>query len=174
VGGKRFVAFLLQSLVSSAFGIDIHLASSIWAGIMINHVTGVVIGKTAAVSYGRTILHGVVSLFFLLVTLTLIQSSILPSLTIFYLIKTDPQGERRPLSKDREACFDRGGHPDPQEDHRGKQHKDWRGQRCLPFHPQWCNCCGSAHEDHQFHGQGPMAGQYHQHEFGGSGAAFRG
>jgi hypothetical protein len=160
--------------VSSAFGIDIHPAWSIWAGIMINHVTGVVIGKTAAVSYSTTILHGVVSLFFLLVTLTLTQSLILPSLTIFYLIKTDPQGERRPLSKDWEACFDQGRHPDPQEYHCGQQHKDWRRQHCPLFHPQRHNCRGSAHEDHQFHGQGPMAGQYRQHEFGGSGAALGG
>jgi hypothetical protein len=70
VGGKRFVTLLLQSLASSAFGVDIHPASSIGAGIMINHTTEVVIGKNAAVGYGTTILHGVVSLFFILVALT--------------------------------------------------------------------------------------------------------
>ncbi|KAL3807215.1 hypothetical protein ACHAXA_001543 [Cyclostephanos tholiformis] len=58
-GGKRFVALLLQSLASSAFGVDIHPASSIGAGIMIDHATGVVIGETASVGDGTTILHGV-------------------------------------------------------------------------------------------------------------------
>ncbi len=48
VGWKRFVALLLQSLVSSAFGMDIRPESFISVRIMINHVTGVVIGETAA------------------------------------------------------------------------------------------------------------------------------
>jgi hypothetical protein len=69
VEGKRFVALLLQSLASSAFGVDIHPASSIGAGIMIDHATGVVIGETAAVGDGTTILHGVVSIFFLFFSL---------------------------------------------------------------------------------------------------------
>ncbi|KAL3789388.1 hypothetical protein ACHAW5_010183 [Stephanodiscus triporus] len=56
---RRFVALLLQSLASSAFGVDIHPASSIGAGIMIDHATGVVIGETATVGDGTTILHGV-------------------------------------------------------------------------------------------------------------------
>jgi hypothetical protein len=57
---------------------DIRPASSIGARIMINHVTGVVIGETAATGYVSTILlHGIVGIFFLLITLT--QSSILVS-----------------------------------------------------------------------------------------------
>jgi serine O-acetyltransferase len=58
-GGKRFVALLLQSQASSAFGVDIHPAASIGAGVMIDHATGVVIGETATVGDGTTILHGV-------------------------------------------------------------------------------------------------------------------
>ena len=37
VGGKRFVALLLQSQASAAFGVDIHPACSIGAGVMIDH-----------------------------------------------------------------------------------------------------------------------------------------
>jgi serine O-acetyltransferase len=58
-GGKRFVALLLQSQSSSAFGVDIHPAASIGAGVMIDHASGVVIGETATVGDGTTILHGV-------------------------------------------------------------------------------------------------------------------
>mmetsp|Transcript_25159 Transcript_25159/g.51192 ORF Transcript_25159/g.51192 Transcript_25159/m.51192 type:complete len:690 (+) Transcript_25159:185-2254(+) len=59
VHGKRFVALMLQSLASSAFGVDIHPAARIGKGVMIDHATGVVIGETATVGDGTTILHGV-------------------------------------------------------------------------------------------------------------------
>jgi len=59
IGGKRFVALLLQSQASAAFGVDIHPACSIGAGVMIDHASGVVIGETAVVGDGTTILHGV-------------------------------------------------------------------------------------------------------------------
>ncbi|KAL7542730.1 hypothetical protein ACHAXR_012263 [Thalassiosira sp. AJA248-18] len=59
VAGSRFVALLLQSQSSSAFGVDIHPASSIGMGVMIDHASGVVIGETATVGDGTTILHGV-------------------------------------------------------------------------------------------------------------------
>eukprot|EP00804_Cyclotella_cryptica_P017598 CCRYP_006754-RB/>CCRYP_006754-RB protein AED:0.05 eAED:0.05 QI:178/1/1/1/0.66/0.25/4/2373/400 len=59
IKGKRFVALLLQSQASSAFGVDIHPAAQIGAGVMIDHATGVVIGETATVGDGTTILHGV-------------------------------------------------------------------------------------------------------------------
>lgn len=59
VNGKRFVALMLQSLASSAFGVDIHPAAQIGKGVMIDHATGVVIGETATVGDGTTILHGV-------------------------------------------------------------------------------------------------------------------
>ncbi|KAL9187043.1 hypothetical protein ACHAXT_010763 [Thalassiosira profunda] len=59
MSGKRFVALLLQSQASSAFGVDIHPACSIGAGVMIDHASGVVIGETATIGDGSTILHGV-------------------------------------------------------------------------------------------------------------------
>ena len=58
-GGSRFLALLLQSQASSAFGVDIHPAASIGCGVMFDHATGVVIGETASVGDNTTILHGV-------------------------------------------------------------------------------------------------------------------
>jgi serine acetyltransferase len=178
LGGKRFVALLLQSLASSAFGVDIHPASSIGAGIMIDHATGVVIGETASVGDGTTILHGVASLLFLLVASTPIFDPPPDSLTIFCPVKTDPrryrEGERRPSSEDREARSDRGGHPDPREHHRGRPREDRRRQRRPPSHPWRRDGRGGSREDHRFHGQGRTTGQFRRHEVGGSGAAFGG
>mmetsp|Transcript_1385 Transcript_1385/g.3196 ORF Transcript_1385/g.3196 Transcript_1385/m.3196 type:complete len:609 (+) Transcript_1385:85-1911(+) len=57
--GSRFLALLLQSQASSAFGVDIHPAASIGCGVMFDHATGVVIGETATVGDNTTILHGV-------------------------------------------------------------------------------------------------------------------
>mmetsp|Transcript_23961 Transcript_23961/g.50805 ORF Transcript_23961/g.50805 Transcript_23961/m.50805 type:complete len:657 (+) Transcript_23961:256-2226(+) len=59
IGGQRFVALLLQSQASASFGVDIHPASSIGSGVMIDHASGVVIGETARVGDGTTILHAV-------------------------------------------------------------------------------------------------------------------
>ena len=59
IHGTRFVALFLQSQASSAFGVDIHPAAQIGAGVMMDHATGVVIGETATVGDGTTILHGV-------------------------------------------------------------------------------------------------------------------
>jgi hypothetical protein len=113
---KRFVALLLQSLASSAFGVDIHPASSIGAGIMIDHATGVVIGETATVGDGTTILHGVVSCVCVFISRYLLPQSLnLVSQSLLH--NADPrwyrQGERRPSSKDRKARVDRGRHTDP-------------------------------------------------------------
>ena len=57
--GRRFVALLLQSQASAAFGVDIHPAAAIGAGVMFDHATGVVVGETAAIGDGSTVLHGV-------------------------------------------------------------------------------------------------------------------
>lgn len=59
ITGKRFAALLLQSLASSAFGVDIHPAAQIGAGVMFDHASGIVIGETAVIGDGTTILHGV-------------------------------------------------------------------------------------------------------------------
>jgi len=56
---KKFTALFLQSQASAAFGLDLHPAAQLGAGIMLDHGTGVVIGETATVGDGCTLLHGV-------------------------------------------------------------------------------------------------------------------
>eukprot|EP00559_Dactyliosolen_fragilissimus_P003297 CAMPEP_0184872678 /NCGR_PEP_ID=MMETSP0580-20130426/41426_1 /TAXON_ID=1118495 /ORGANISM="Dactyliosolen fragilissimus" /LENGTH=401 /DNA_ID=CAMNT_0027375509 /DNA_START=283 /DNA_END=1489 /DNA_ORIENTATION=+ len=56
---KRFTALWLQSQASAAFGVDIHPAATIGAGVMFDHGTGIVIGETARIGDGCTLLHGV-------------------------------------------------------------------------------------------------------------------
>jgi serine O-acetyltransferase len=56
---KKPLASLIQSRVSEAFGMDIHPAAKMGVGVLIDHATGVVIGETAAVGDGCTLLHGV-------------------------------------------------------------------------------------------------------------------
>lgn len=58
-GGRRIMACYLQSRASSVFGVDIHPAARIGKGIMIDHATGVVIGETAVIGEGVSLLHGV-------------------------------------------------------------------------------------------------------------------
>ena len=53
------MASLLQSRISEVFGMDIHPAAQLGSSIMIDHATGVVIGETARVSNGCTLLHAV-------------------------------------------------------------------------------------------------------------------
>ncbi|KAH7300948.1 hypothetical protein KP509_23G005100 [Ceratopteris richardii] len=57
--GQRSLASALQSRISEVFGMDIHPAAQLGSGIMIDHGTGVVIGETARVGNGCTLLHGV-------------------------------------------------------------------------------------------------------------------
>uniref|UniRef100_A0A7S2WQ32 serine O-acetyltransferase n=1 Tax=Eucampia antarctica TaxID=49252 RepID=A0A7S2WQ32_9STRA len=56
---SRYTALWLQSQASSAFGVDIHPLAEIGCGVMLDHATGIVIGETATVGDGCTILHGV-------------------------------------------------------------------------------------------------------------------
>lgn len=56
---RGMVALYLQSQASASFGVDIHPAAAIGAGILLDHGTGVVIGETARVGDGCTILQGV-------------------------------------------------------------------------------------------------------------------
>jgi len=53
------LAFFFQNLVSQQFGVDIHPAAKIGAGIMIDHATGVVVGETAVIEDDVSMLHGV-------------------------------------------------------------------------------------------------------------------
>ena len=58
-GKKSMVALWLQSQASAVFGLDIHPAATMGAGILLDHGTGIVIGETATVGDGCTLLHGV-------------------------------------------------------------------------------------------------------------------
>ena len=56
---RRFLAKFLQSRASEVFGVDSHPAAQIGQRIMIDHATGVVIGETAIVEDGVSLLQGV-------------------------------------------------------------------------------------------------------------------
>ena len=57
--GRDTLAFFFQSRVSELFGVDIHPAAQIGAGVMFDHATGIVIGETAVVGDDCSILQGV-------------------------------------------------------------------------------------------------------------------
>jgi serine O-acetyltransferase len=57
--GRDTLAYLIQSRVSERFGVDIHPAARIGSGIMIDHATAVVIGETAVLGDGCSLLHEV-------------------------------------------------------------------------------------------------------------------
>jgi serine O-acetyltransferase len=56
---RRALAFYLQGRMALIFGIDINPAARLGRGIMIDHGTGVVIGETAVVEDGVSMLQGV-------------------------------------------------------------------------------------------------------------------
>ena len=57
---RRFdIAHRLASLASATLGVDIHPAVPIGRGVLLDHATGIVIGETAVVEDGVTILQGV-------------------------------------------------------------------------------------------------------------------
>ena len=57
--GRKDVARAIQSRCSEIWSVDIHPASKIGAGLMIDHGTGVVIGETAVIGNNCSFLHGV-------------------------------------------------------------------------------------------------------------------
>jgi serine O-acetyltransferase len=57
--GRQTLAHFLQSRASALFGLDIHPGARIGKGIFIDHGTGVVIGETAVVEDGVSMLHEV-------------------------------------------------------------------------------------------------------------------
>lgn len=59
INGRTALALMIQSRVSEVFAVDIHPAAEIGSGVVIDHATGVVIGETAVVGNGVTILHNV-------------------------------------------------------------------------------------------------------------------
>ncbi|GAX17303.1 serine O-acetyltransferase [Fistulifera solaris] len=56
---STYTALFLQSQVSAVFGLDIHPAAQLGAALLFDHGTGIVVGETAQVGDGCTILHGV-------------------------------------------------------------------------------------------------------------------
>jgi serine O-acetyltransferase len=59
VQGRHDLAHYLQSRASATFGLDIHPAAVIGKSIFLDHGTGIVIGETAVVEDGVSMLHGV-------------------------------------------------------------------------------------------------------------------
>lgn len=57
--GRELAALLVQSRMAQVYGVDIHPAARIGAGIMIDHATGVVVGETAVIEDDVSILHEV-------------------------------------------------------------------------------------------------------------------
>lgn len=57
--GRKDLAYLVQMRVSEQFGVDIHPASTIGRGIMIDHAHSIVIGETAVVGDNVSMLHSV-------------------------------------------------------------------------------------------------------------------
>jgi len=57
--GRSMTALFFQSQASAVFGVDIHPAATIGKGILLDHGTGIVIGETAHIGDGCTLLHGV-------------------------------------------------------------------------------------------------------------------
>ncbi len=57
--GRRDMALHVQSRSSSVFGVDINPAARIGRGIMIDHATGIVVGETATIGDGASIMQGV-------------------------------------------------------------------------------------------------------------------
>lgn len=57
---KRYsLAWYFQNQMSTQFGVDIHPASKIGCGIMLDHATGLVVGETAVIEDDVSILQGV-------------------------------------------------------------------------------------------------------------------
>ncbi|MCB2110664.1 MAG: serine O-acetyltransferase [Defluviimonas sp.] len=59
VGGRRDLAYFVQTRVSEVFGVDIHPNARIGKGIMIDHAHSIVIGETAVVGDNVSMLHSV-------------------------------------------------------------------------------------------------------------------
>lgn len=57
--GSLDFALYLQSQSSRVFGVDIHPAANIGRGIMLDHATGIVVGETASIGDGSSLLHTV-------------------------------------------------------------------------------------------------------------------
>ncbi|WP_188149690.1 serine O-acetyltransferase [Teredinibacter waterburyi] len=59
LGGRKSLAYFLQSHIALTFGVDIHPAARIGKGIMLDHATGIVIGETTVIEDDVSIMQGV-------------------------------------------------------------------------------------------------------------------
>ena len=57
--GRETIALYLQSRMSEVFQVDIHPATRIGSGVFVDHGTGIVIGETAVIGDGVSMLQGV-------------------------------------------------------------------------------------------------------------------
>lgn len=57
--GRSQLAVLIQNRVSEVFAVDIHPGARIGSGVVFDHGTGIVIGETAVIGNGVTVLHNV-------------------------------------------------------------------------------------------------------------------
>jgi serine O-acetyltransferase len=57
--GRDTIAFYMQSRTSELFQVDIHPATRIGRGVFVDHGTGIVIGETAVIGDGVSMLQGV-------------------------------------------------------------------------------------------------------------------
>lgn len=56
---RRLTAAMLQSRISEVFGVDIHPAARLGAGILMDHATSIVVGETSIIEDDVSILHEV-------------------------------------------------------------------------------------------------------------------
>jgi len=56
---RESMALFLQHRMAEVFDVDIHPAATIGRGVMMDHATGIVIGETATLGDGCSLLHGV-------------------------------------------------------------------------------------------------------------------
>lgn len=59
ITGRRPLALAVQSRVSEVLHVDIHPGARVGRGVMVDHATGVVVGETAVVGDGVSLLHHV-------------------------------------------------------------------------------------------------------------------
>ncbi|QHO15465.1 hypothetical protein HN51_030900 [Arachis hypogaea] len=57
--GRKVLAVMVQNRVSEVFAVDIHPGTKIGSGILLDHVTGLVVGETAVIGNNVPILHSV-------------------------------------------------------------------------------------------------------------------
>lgn len=56
---RKYGSLFMQSQTSAVFGVDIHPCAQIGKGVMMDHATGIVVGETATIGDGCTIMHSV-------------------------------------------------------------------------------------------------------------------